>query len=113
MEVSVPIYVYRCDCGHRFERLVARDAAAPACPECGDETRKVPAGPRLGGRAETRPGIDRTPIPWRGVRASGPEKLQREIEFRQQLGAVGVRETDTATPEPSGGTAAPAPSEVD
>jgi putative FmdB family regulatory protein len=39
----VPIYDYRCEaCGHRFEKLVKLDAAAPACPECGvDEARKL------------------------------------------------------------------------
>jgi len=32
----VPIYEFECEeCGARFEELVAADAAAPACPECG------------------------------------------------------------------------------
>ena len=29
------------------ERLVPRDADAPACPDCGGGTRKIPAGPSL------------------------------------------------------------------
>jgi putative FmdB family regulatory protein len=86
----VPIFVYRCPSGHRFERLVPRDADAPPCPECGSETRKIPAGPRLGrvggGRAPTaNPKRGDVPIPWRGVVSGGEEKLRREVEFRQRL----------------------------
>lgn len=92
----MPIFVYRCDCGHRFERLVARDAVAPPCPECGAGTRKVPAGPRLGHAAPAsaaatgrRPGPSGgdVPIPWQGVAKGGPEKMAREIEFRERLAA--------------------------
>jgi putative FmdB family regulatory protein len=91
----VPIFVYRCECGHRFERLVPRDTAAPACPECGNETRKVPAGPslgRLGSAAPAKTGGDRNgvPIPWRGVVNGGPEKMQREVAFREKLEAKAV-----------------------
>ena len=113
----MPIFVYRCDCGHRFERLVPRDAEAPACPECGGETRKVPAGPSLrrgsaAGPAQSArlPGADRVPIPWQGVVSGGPEKMKREVEFRDRLQAkaVGGLRTpggpDRAVPE-SGKTA--------
>jgi putative FmdB family regulatory protein len=85
----MPIFVYRCDCGHRFERLVPREADAPACPECSGATRKVPAGPRLGRTGGGAPSTARTgpdvPIPWRGVVSGGPEKMAREVEFRQRL----------------------------
>jgi putative FmdB family regulatory protein len=94
----VPIFVYRCDCGHRFERLVSRDAEPPACPDCGGATRKIPAGPSLargtGAPAPqaTRPGPrgSDVPIPWRGVAAGGPEKVKREVEFRQRLEKAAV-----------------------
>jgi len=94
----VPIFVYRCDCGHRFERLVSRDADAPACPECGGVTRKIPAGPSLtrGAAAPAQrparpgPGGGDVPIPWRGVAAGGPEKVKREVEFRQRLEKAAV-----------------------
>jgi putative FmdB family regulatory protein len=118
----MPIFVYRCCCGHRFERLVPRDAAPPACPECGDATRKIPAGPSLGRGAAASP--TRTagpggpvPIPWRGVVSGGPEKLKREVEFRQRLEAKsrgGLRTPggpDRPAPEAggtSGAAAAPA-----
>jgi putative FmdB family regulatory protein len=91
----VPIFVYRCDCGNRFERLIPRDADAPACPACGSDTRKIPAGPRLGrmgggkpaGLAAARADV---PIPWRGVVGGGAEKVHREVEFRQRLEAKAV-----------------------
>ena len=92
----MPIFVYRCDCGHRFERLVPRDASAPACPECDGVTRKVPSGPRLGrvaGTPPTRsaaPSRSSVPLPWQGVVNGGPEKLAREVEFRQRLEAKAV-----------------------
>jgi putative FmdB family regulatory protein len=93
--VIVPIFVYRCECGHRFERLVPRDTDAPQCPECGRGTRKIPAGPSLrrvgGGRAAATPSSPSdVPIPWRGVVAGGPEKLRREVEFRDRLAAKAV-----------------------
>ena len=91
----MPIFVYRCDCGHRFERLVPRDADAPACPECEGETRKIPAGPSLrragGGRPTgTASAATDVPIPWRGVVSGGAEKMHREIDFRQRLEAKAV-----------------------
>jgi putative FmdB family regulatory protein len=94
----VPIFVYRCDCGHRFERLVSRDADPPACPDCGGATRKIPAGSSLARGAAApasrpaRPGAGGgdVPIPWRGVAAGGPEKVKREVEFRQRLEKAAV-----------------------
>lgn len=95
----MPIFVYRCDCGHRFERLVSRDADPPACPDCGGATRKIPAGSSLARGAGARPapesagpgpGAGGVPIPWRGVAAGGPEKVKRELEFRQRLEKAAV-----------------------
>lgn len=92
----MPIFDFRCACGRRFERLIARDASAPPCPDCAGPTRKVPAGPSLLGRRSgsaappvTTPRGDgrAVPIPWQGVVRGGPEKLKREITFRQQLEA--------------------------
>lgn len=91
----MPIFVYRCDCGNCFERLVPRDADAPACPECGSPTRKIPAGPSIGRSASpSTPRVTgstgRVPIPWQGVVSGGPEKLKRELAFRQRLGEAAV-----------------------
>jgi putative FmdB family regulatory protein len=83
----VPIYVYLCDCGLRFERLLPRDADAPDCPECGGATRRIPAGSSLGGRASQQPAKEGVPPQWRGVRDGGPARVQREVEFRQRLEA--------------------------
>jgi putative FmdB family regulatory protein len=87
----VPIFVYRCECGQHFERLTGRDAAAPPCPECGGATRKVPAAPSLGrGAGPAGPAPGPVPVPWRGVLSGGPEKMRREVEFRQRLEAKAV-----------------------
>jgi putative FmdB family regulatory protein len=94
----VPIYEYRCDCGLRFERLLPVGAEPPGCPDCGGATRKIPAGSSLGGRAggqpangrsgKNRPPADSGAPPWHGLRAGGPEKVQREVKFRQRLEAT-------------------------
>ncbi|HXV92894.1 MAG TPA: zinc ribbon domain-containing protein [Pseudonocardia sp.] len=86
----MPIYVYRCECGARFERLVGMDAAAPACPACGGATRKVPAGFSLGGQADPGLSRDRMPQTWRGVYEGDREyvgRMQRRWERRQRLEA--------------------------
>ena len=106
----LPIYVYQCDCGLRFERLLPVGAEAPGCPDCGSETRKMPAGSSLGGRAgkqpvknrpaEARPTADSGAPQWLGLRTGGPEKVQREVEFRQRLAA---EHAATPAPGPAGG----------
>ena len=82
----MPIYVYHCDCGLRFERLTSRDAEAPQCPECGGATRKVPAGISLGSRPGSAPPKNGLAPPWQ-VMAGDPERRRREVEFRQRLAA--------------------------
>ena len=103
----MPIFVYRCGCGHYFERLVSRDAEPPACPECAGPTRKVPAAPSLGraGTVAAGPAIGSIPIPWRGVASGGPEKVKREVEFRQRLEAKALGGLRT----PGGPDARPSP----
>jgi len=86
----VPIYDYRCDCGLRFERLVARDAPTPPCPECGGEARKVPSRPALHGVADPGPAKEQMPQTWRGTYHGNREyvtDLQRQWEKRQRLEA--------------------------
>ena len=81
----MPIYVYRCsDCGLRFERLTSRDAEAPACPDCGGATAKIPAGISLSSRASSSAPKDNIAPPWRAM-AGNPDKLRREVDFRQRL----------------------------
>ena len=112
----MPIFVYRCDCGHLFERLVPRDATPSACPECGGATRKIPVGPRLARGAAApspRPFSPRSgevPIPWRGVVAGGAEKVHREVEFRQRMEAKaisGLRVPGAPDTNPDKGPATP------
>jgi putative FmdB family regulatory protein len=86
----VPIYVYRCECGLDFERLLPVDAAAPGCPACGGATRKIPAGFSLGGQARTGLAKERMPQTWRGLYDGDREyvtRMQRTWERRQKLEA--------------------------
>ncbi len=86
----MPIYVYRCECGLRFEQLAGFDAAAPACPDCGGATRKVPAGFSLGGQADAGLSKEQMPQTWKGTYAGSREYttgLQRQWERRQRLEA--------------------------
>ena len=42
----MPIYEYLCAaCGHRWELIIARDAAVPDCPECGKPGKKAVSAP--------------------------------------------------------------------
>jgi putative FmdB family regulatory protein len=86
----VPIYVYGCSCGLRFERLAGFDDAAPDCPSCGGETRKVPTAVGLSGRADPGLAKDAMPQTWRGVHEGNREYvtgMRRQWERRQKLEA--------------------------
>jgi putative FmdB family regulatory protein len=88
----MPIYEFKCECGLRFERLTRLDAAAPGCPECGGETRKVPSaiGLAAGGRAGTGLAKEQMPQTWRGTYEGSREYvtgLRRQWDRRQKLEA--------------------------
>ena len=86
----MPIYVFKCECGLRFERLASFDAAAPSCPSCGEETRKVPAGFSLGGQAESGLAKEQMPQTWRGTYNGNREYvtgLRRQWDRRRALEA--------------------------
>ena len=86
----MPIYVYRCECGLRFEQLAPFGAAAPGCPECGGDTSKIPAGFSLGGRASAGLAKEQMPQTWRGTYHGSKEYvtgLRRQWDRRQKLEA--------------------------
>lgn len=86
----MPIYVFKCGCGLRFEQLTSFDAAAPGCPECGGETRKIPAGFSLGGQAAAGLAKEQMPQTWRGLYNGDREyvtSMQRQWDRRQQVEA--------------------------
>jgi putative FmdB family regulatory protein len=86
--LSVPIYVFKCGCGYRFEHLGSYDAAAPGCPACGGETRKIPAGFSLGGQAGTGLAKEEMPQTWRGTYDGSREYvtgLRRQWDRRRKL----------------------------
>lgn len=92
----MPIYTYRCDCGSNFDRLLPMNSTAPNCPTCGEPTRKIPAGFSLGGsaaaaRPNTTPRSRSHPSAlWRDAFQGKPEKVRRELEFRERLAAKDV-----------------------
>lgn len=86
----MPIYVYRCDCGERFERLVGLDAPAPGCPACGGTPQKIPAGPSLLGQAGAGLAKEQMPQTWRGTHNGNREYvtgLRKQWDRRQKLEA--------------------------
>jgi putative FmdB family regulatory protein len=86
----MPIYVYRCECGERFERLVPLAAPAPGCPACGGSTHKIPAGPSLLGQANAGLAKEQMPQTWRGTHEGSREYvtgLRRQWDRRQRLEA--------------------------
>jgi putative FmdB family regulatory protein len=86
----MPIYVYRCECGLRFEQLASFGAAAPACPECGGATSKIPSGFSLGGQASSGLAKEQMPQTWRGTYDGSKEYvtgLRWQWDRRQKLEA--------------------------
>lgn len=86
----MPIYVFKCGCGMRFEHLAPYDAAAPDCPACGGSTRKIPAGFQIGGQSDAGLAKEQMPQTWRGTYDGANEYttgLQRQWERRQKLEA--------------------------
>jgi putative FmdB family regulatory protein len=86
----MPIYVYRCGCGERFERIVALHAPAPVCPACGGTPQKIPAGPSLLGQAAAGLAKEQMPQTWRGTHEGDREYvtgLRRQWEQRQRIEA--------------------------
>jgi putative FmdB family regulatory protein len=84
----MPIYVFKCECGLRFEHLTSFDAPAPGCPQCGGDTRKIPAGFSLGGQANAGLAKEQMPQTWRGTYNGSREyvtNLRRQWDRRQQL----------------------------
>lgn len=101
-EHKMPIYVFRCEGGHDFEKLVPMSAVAPNCPDCGHATRKMPTtfGIRSSGSSPREPKKFNSSSLWREAFKDKPEKVKREIEFRQQLAARGKREShDIPSPD--------------
>ena len=86
----MPIFVYRCECGNTFERLVARDAAPPECPACGSSHPQDPGAARASGAGAGRARLPATSrLPWRGAVAKGAEGVQREVQLRDNIVAKG------------------------
>ena len=101
-DLQMPIYVFRCAGGHDFEKLVPMSAAAPDCPNCGNSARKMPTtfGIRSSSSSPKAPRKFSSSALWREAFKDQPEKVKREVEFRQQLAAKGTREShDIPSPD--------------
>jgi putative FmdB family regulatory protein len=93
----MPIYVFRCDDGHDFEKLIPMSGGAPECPECGHSSRKIPTTFGIRSSGSTAPDAQRKFSPsslWREAFKGKPDKVQRELDFRRQLAARGKRESN-------------------
>ena len=87
----MPLYDFRCDDGHRFERLVPLAAEADQeCPACGGSSAKVPSAGALLGRASAGLSRDEMPQTWRGTYNGNREylsQLRGQWSARQRLEA--------------------------
>lgn len=99
---TMPMYVFRCNDGHDFEKIVPMSAAAPDCPTCGHSSRKIPTTFSIGRKQAATKSSQQdfsTNALWRAAFKDKPEKVKRELEFRQQLVAKGTREQDISSPD--------------
>jgi putative FmdB family regulatory protein len=87
----MPMYDYRCQSGHAFERLVPiSEGQSQGCPVCGADSSKVPSGVAILGRASAGLSKDQMPQTWRGTYDADREyvgQLRRSWEQRQKLEA--------------------------
>lgn len=84
----MPIYELRCGGGHRFEVIQSYAEPLPACPACGEPTRRMPGRIGLLGRAQLPPPPERMPQTWRGTYGANPEyvnELRKTAETRRLL----------------------------
>jgi len=85
----MPLYDYRCDEGHRFERNISlTDDEVQYCPGCGIPSAKIPSRVALGGTAGTGRSMEQMPQTWRGTYDANREyvtELRREWDHRQRL----------------------------
>lgn len=83
------VYDLRCESGHRFRAgLESMFDDNPDCPECGGVTQRIPANPRLGGRADPGPSRDQMPKSWKAISGGHPEAVaawREKIVHRDRL----------------------------
>lgn len=83
------IYDFQCRSRHRFDRaLASMFDENPECPQCGAATQRLPANPRLSGKADAGPSREAMPRSWEGVDRGRPEAVtawRRRIEKREKL----------------------------
>ncbi|SFN50390.1 putative regulatory protein, FmdB family [Pseudonocardia ammonioxydans] len=85
----MPVYDYTCSCGTRFELMVPSwSSPAPACPDCGAETRRRPPSPAVHGRAAPPPSMSSAPQSWEGLNSGDRDTIthwRRTVEARQEF----------------------------
>lgn len=85
----MPVYDYACPCGTRFELMVPSwSSPAPACPDCGAETRRRPPSPAVGGRAAPPAAMSSAPQSWEGLNNGDRDTIthwRRTVEARQEF----------------------------
>jgi putative FmdB family regulatory protein len=88
----VPVYVYACSCGARWEELASLDARGPSrpCPTCGSQetAHRVPSAFSAPRRIDLGPDRSSWPRSWEAVNRGDPETVaywRRTIERRLEL----------------------------
>lgn len=83
------LYDFQCASRHRFSgSLSSMFDDNPECPECGAATHRIPANPRMGGRADAGPSREEMPRSWQGIHGGDPEAVahwRQKITKREKL----------------------------
>jgi putative FmdB family regulatory protein len=83
----MPIYDYKSDCNHRFERLVPTwRTSNPPCPHCGCETQRMPSRTAWIGGATAPVSYDAAPTSWNGLGGGNRDAIthwRRKVEERR------------------------------
>lgn len=83
------LYDYKCDSDHRFEAGVASmSSPSPACPACGEASRRVLTTVRTSGFASAGHSREDMPKSWKGMAGGNQDAVnywRRSMEKREKL----------------------------
>lgn len=83
------LYDFQCPERHRFSgTLRSMFDDNPQCPDCGGATHRIPASPRLAGKADPGPSREQMPRSWQGIDRGNPEAVahwRKKVVARDKL----------------------------